>query len=61
MMQDGKTFEKAGVNISVVTGNLPPQAVQQMKSRYVQTQGSYIVQNALKKTMYVSWVVSRTH
>jgi len=33
VMQDGKVFEKAGVNISVVTGNLPQAAVAQMKSR----------------------------
>ena len=35
MLQDGQVFEKAGVNISVVHGMLPPAAVQQMKSRYV--------------------------
>lgn len=33
VLQDGDVFEKAGVNISVVTGNLPPGAVQQMRSR----------------------------
>lgn len=33
VMQDGKVFEKAGVNISVVTGQLPPGAVAQMNSR----------------------------
>ena len=33
VLQDGKTFEKAGVNISVVCGNLPPAAVKQMRSR----------------------------
>lgn len=33
VLQDGAVFEKAGVNISVVNGNLPPGAVQQMKSR----------------------------
>ncbi|CAH0720273.1 unnamed protein product, partial [Brenthis ino] len=33
VLQDGRVFEKAGVNISVVSGKLPPQAVQQMKSR----------------------------
>lgn len=33
VLQDGKAFEKAGVNISVVHGNLPPAAVQQMRSR----------------------------
>nr|CAG4641625.1 EOG090X04L5 [Eurycercus lamellatus] len=33
VMQDGATFEKAGVNVSVVHGVLPAQAVQQMRSR----------------------------
>ncbi|KAL5460510.1 hypothetical protein EMCRGX_G033961 [Ephydatia muelleri] len=33
VLQDGKTFEKAGVNISVVHGNLPPAAVKQMRAR----------------------------
>ncbi|GLV31850.1 Coproporphyrinogen oxidase [Carabus blaptoides fortunei] len=33
VMQDGLVFEKAGVNISVVTGNLPPGAVAMMNSR----------------------------
>ena len=33
MLQDGTTFEKAGVNISVVHGKIPPQAVAQMNAR----------------------------
>ncbi|KAJ8683798.1 hypothetical protein QAD02_019590 [Eretmocerus hayati] len=33
VLQDGQVFEKAGVNISVVTGVLPPNAVQQMRAR----------------------------
>ena len=33
VIQDGDVFEKAGVNISVVSGKLPPGAVQQMKAR----------------------------
>ena len=33
VLQDGDVFEKAGVNISVVTGRLPAAAVQQMRSR----------------------------
>jgi len=31
--QDGKVFERAAVNVSVVTGTLPPAAVQQMRAR----------------------------
>lgn len=33
VLQDGEVFEKAGVNISVVSGFLPPAAVAQMRSR----------------------------
>lgn len=33
IIQDGDVFEKAGVNVSVVSGMLPPGAVQQMKAR----------------------------
>ena len=33
VLQDGDSFEKAGVNISVVHGILPPSAVTQMRSR----------------------------
>ncbi|XP_022124609.2 oxygen-dependent coproporphyrinogen-III oxidase isoform X1 [Pieris rapae] len=33
VLQDGRVFEKAGVNISVVSGKLPPAAVQQMRTR----------------------------
>ncbi|KAL4233101.1 hypothetical protein ACF0H5_007786 [Mactra antiquata] len=33
VLQDGKVFEKAGVNISVVMGELPAAAAQQMRSR----------------------------
>jgi coproporphyrinogen III oxidase len=33
VLQDGTVFEKAGVNISVVTGTLPQNAVQQMRAR----------------------------
>lgn len=33
IIQNGEVFEKAGVNISVVYGNLPQPAIQQMKSR----------------------------
>ncbi|KAN0065455.1 Coproporphyrinogen-III oxidase [Thecaphora frezii] len=32
VLQDGSTFEKAGVNISVVHGTLPPAAVKQMSA-----------------------------
>ncbi|XP_022665621.1 oxygen-dependent coproporphyrinogen-III oxidase-like [Varroa jacobsoni] len=33
VLQDGKVFEKAGVNVSVVQGALPPEALQHMKAR----------------------------
>lgn len=33
VLQDGEVFEKAGVNISVVHGQLPVQAIEQMRSR----------------------------
>lgn len=33
VMQEGTTFEKAGVNVSVVHGMLPAPAVQQMRAR----------------------------
>ncbi|XP_069744858.1 oxygen-dependent coproporphyrinogen-III oxidase, mitochondrial [Narcine bancroftii] len=33
VLQDGKVFEKAGVNVSVVFGNLSEEAVKQMRSR----------------------------
>ncbi|CAL9696158.1 unnamed protein product [Knipowitschia caucasica] len=33
VMQDGKVFEKAGVNVSVVSGNLTEEAARQMRSR----------------------------
>ena len=33
VMQDSKVFEKAGVNVSVVSGPLPDGAAQQMRSR----------------------------
>lgn len=40
VLQDGKVFEKAGVNVSVVCGNLPPAAVEQMRSRGNDLQGN---------------------
>lgn len=39
VLQDGTTFEKAGVNVSVVTGHLPPSAVQQMRARGKKLEG----------------------
>uniref|UniRef100_A0A4W3JBR4 Oxygen-dependent coproporphyrinogen-III oxidase, mitochondrial n=1 Tax=Callorhinchus milii TaxID=7868 RepID=A0A4W3JBR4_CALMI len=33
VLQDGKVFEKAGVNVSVVFGNLSQESAQQMRSR----------------------------
>lgn len=35
VLQDGTVFEKAGVNVSVVTGLLPPDAAIQMRARLV--------------------------
>ena len=35
VLQDGNVFEKAGVNISIVSGMLPPAAVSQMRSRLI--------------------------
>jgi len=32
-LQDGNCFEKAGVNVSIVKGKLPPEAAKQMRSR----------------------------
>ncbi|XP_068748199.1 oxygen-dependent coproporphyrinogen-III oxidase-like [Montipora capricornis] len=39
VMQDGKVFEKAGVNVSVVYGKLPQQAMQQMRNRGTDLKG----------------------
>lgn len=33
VLQDGKVFEKAGVNVSVVFGHLTDEAARQMRSR----------------------------
>lgn len=33
MLQDSKMFEKAGVNVSVVSGHLSEEAAKQMRSR----------------------------
>nr|CAG8529834.1 3752_t:CDS:2 [Entrophospora candida] len=44
ILQDGNVFEKAGVNISVVYGLLPPAAANQMKARHREidpTKGPY--------------------
>lgn len=39
VLQDGTVFEKAGVNVSVVSGMLPPSAVQQMRARGKKLEG----------------------
>lgn len=33
VLQDGKVFERAGVNVSVVSGHLTEEAARQMRSR----------------------------
>lgn len=40
VLQNGTTFEKGGVNISVVHGTLPPQAVQRMRADHKSLQSS---------------------
>lgn len=39
VLQEGTTFEKGGVNISVVHGSLPPQAVQRMRADHKNLKG----------------------
>jgi coproporphyrinogen III oxidase len=39
VLQDGKTFEKAGVNVSVVHGPLPPAMEKQMRARKIEGLG----------------------
>ncbi|PVD28601.1 hypothetical protein C0Q70_11194 [Pomacea canaliculata] len=39
VLQDGTVFEKAGVNVSVVSGSLPASAAQQMRSRGKKLEG----------------------
>lgn len=39
VLQNGTTFEKGGVNISVVHGKLPPQAVQRMRADHKNLKG----------------------
>lgn len=39
VLQEGEVFEKAGVNISVVSGNLTPEMVAQMRARGKKLQG----------------------
>ncbi|QFZ29012.1 putative oxygen-dependent coproporphyrinogen-III oxidase [Clavispora lusitaniae] len=40
VLQEGTTFEKGGVNISVVHGTLPPQAVSRMRADHKNLKGS---------------------
>lgn len=42
VLQDGTVFEKAGVNVSVVSGFLPPTAMQQMRARGKKLQGDKV-------------------
>lgn len=41
VLQDGKVFEKAGVNVSVVYGHMPPEAVRAASARGVTRDGGY--------------------
>ncbi|XP_060870776.1 oxygen-dependent coproporphyrinogen-III oxidase [Metopolophium dirhodum] len=43
VMQEGEVFEKAGVNVSVVHGNLPPRAIDQMRARGKNFKGGQIL------------------
>lgn len=40
VLQNGTTFEKGGVNISIVHGKLPAQAVQRMRADHANLRGS---------------------
>ena len=40
VLQNGTTFEKGGVNISIVHGKLPPQAVERMRADHSNLKGS---------------------
>lgn len=42
VLQNGTTFEKGGVNISIVHGKLPPQAVLRMKADHRNLKGSAV-------------------
>lgn len=55
VLQDGEVFEKAGVNVSVVTGSLPPAAVQQMRAR-----GKQLTEN-VKLPFFASGVSAVIH
>lgn len=59
IIQNGRVFEKAGVNISVVYGMLPPAAVQQMKSRGKQFSG--LVNNSSQIPFFAAGVSSVIH
>ncbi|XP_025406558.1 oxygen-dependent coproporphyrinogen-III oxidase [Sipha flava] len=43
VLQEGEVFEKAGVNVSVVHGNLPPRAIDQMRARGKNFQGGQVL------------------
>lgn len=59
IIQNGRIFEKAGVNISVVYGMLPPAAVQQMKSRGKQFSG--LVNESTQIPFFAAGVSSVIH
>lgn len=59
IIQNGEVFEKAGVNISVVYGNLPQPAIQQMKSRGKQF--SKLVKDKTEVPFFAAGVSSVIH
>ena len=59
IIQNGRVFEKAGVNISVVYGMLPPAAIQQMKSRGKQF--SSLVKESTQVPFFAAGVSSVIH
>lgn len=59
IIQNGRVFEKAGVNISVVYGMLPPPAIAQMKSRGKQF--NHLVKESTQVPFFACGVSSVIH